>query len=322
MVDNNRISEIVETTDEWIVGRTGISTRRIATTESTLDFATEASSKALGIIPGAEEMIDKDSIDLVIVTSVTPDDIVPCMAAQLKKRLGLTNAVAFDINAACSGFIYSAWVAESLMKNQLLTMGSKTNKIVRAVVVGAERLTRITNWEDRGTCVLFGDGAGAAVLEYNPDRLGIMASCIRSYDDTTDCLTCGLKYDETPFAKEPEKVQNMYMNGGQVFKFAVKALVEVMADVLEKTGLTADDIKYIVPHQANIRIISYAAKKFKQPIEKFYMCIDHTGNVSTASVPMALDELMQTGEVKSGDKLLLVAFGGGLSAAAMLYEVH
>ncbi len=323
VVDNEMMSKIVDTNNEWIVERTGINTRRVATKESSLDLAEGAAKQAMGYDEEKDEWkIDPMSIDLVVFTSVTPDDVVPCMGSQLKARLHLDNAVAFDINAACSGFVYASWVAESIMKTGMVPGGSPTNEVKRALVVGSERLTRITNWEDRSTCILFGDGAGAAVLENFNDKAGILATCIKSYDDDQGVLKCGIEYHETPFAPEPDKTMKLYMAGQQVFRFAVKAVTEVMEEVLERAGLRAEDIKFYVPHQANQRIIQFAAQRFKQPIEKFHVCIDHMGNSSTASVPMALSELMETGKVQTGDKVMLVAFGGGLSAAAMIFEAN
>ena len=323
VLDNAMLSDMVETNNEWIVERTGINTRRVATSESSLDLACEAALDAMGYDEETGTYkIDKDSIDLIVFATVTPDDIVPCMSSQLKKRLGMKNAAAFDINAACSGFVYGTWIGESIMKSGMFPGGSETNKIKRALIIGSERLTRITNWEDRTTCILFGDGSGTAILEDNPAKTGIIASCIKNYDDEHGALKCGMDYYETPFGKEPDKKRKVTMAGQQVFRFAVKAVTEVMDEVLERAGLTPDDIKYYVPHQANMRIIQFAAQRFKQPIEKFHVCIDHMGNTSTASVPMALDELMKSGKVNSGDKIMLVAFGGGLSAGAIIFEAN
>jgi 3-oxoacyl-[acyl-carrier-protein] synthase-3 len=197
----------------------------------------------------------------------------------------------------------------------------KTTGIKRALVIGSERLSRIVNWEDRGTCILFGDGAGAAILELDPAMPGILGFHIKNYDDVGDVLTCGMTYYDTPFTKEPEK-KPMYleMNGTQVFRFAVGAVSEVLEKVLEKTGLAVSDIDYFVPHQANIRIISNIAQKFNIPMEKFQVSIENTGNTSAASVPMALDDLLRSGKVKAGDKVMLVGFGGGLSAGAIIME--
>ncbi|MGI6732180.1 MAG: 3-oxoacyl-ACP synthase III family protein [Anaerovoracaceae bacterium] len=312
IVDNHQLTKLVDTDDQWIKDRTGIDERRIAVKESALDLAVSASKKAL-------KDIDRDSIGLVLVATVTPDMLLPSMAALVKKELGLNNAIAFDINAACSGFIYGMWTAESLMKNRIA--GEKSSKnINRALVIGVERLSRIVNWEDRGTCILFGDGAGSAVLEYDESKNGILGSYIKNYDDITDSLTCGMDYIQTPFAIDEKKDMFLKMNGTQVFKFAVNAVTEVLDKVLEQTGVTPDEIKFFVPHQANMRIITAAAQRLKQPLEKFQTNIQHTGNVSAASIPMALADLMDSGKVQSGDKIMMVGFGGGLTAGAMLIE--
>lgn len=315
IVDNEDIAKMVDTDNQWIKDRTGIESRRIAKEEKALDLAVAAAKKALGDI-------EKDTIDLVIVATVTPDMLVPSMAAMVKRELSLNNAIAFDINAACSGFIYGLWIAESLMKNRVSDGKPAGNIINRTLVIGVERLSRITNWQDRGTCIIFGDGAGSAVLEYSDTKTGIIGSYIKNYDDVSNSLTCGMDYIKTPFSTEEEGEEAMFlkMNGTQVFRFAVNAVAEVMEKVLKQTGLTPDEIKFFVPHQANMRIINAAAQKMGQPIEKFQVNIQETGNVSAASIPMALSDLMETGKVQSGDKIMMVGFGGGLSAGAILYE--
>lgn len=303
-VENQKLTELVETDNQWIIERTGIESRHIATTETGLDLAVAAAKEAIGDL-------DKDSIGLVMVATVSPDMLVPSMGALVKRSLGLDNAIAYDINAACSGFIYGLWNAEALMKS---------HGIKRALVIGVERLTRITNWEDRGTCILFGDGAGCAVLELDDSKTGIISSFVKNYDDVNNSLTVDMQYLTTPFADDGPKEQYIHMSGTQVFRFAVGAIGEAMDAVLQKAGLKADDIKYYVPHQANMRIIQAAAQRMKQPLEKFQVNIQTTGNVSAASIPMALADLMKSGKVQPGDKIMLVGFGGGLSAGAVLFE--
>lgn len=303
-VENQRLTEMVETDSQWIIDRTGIEARHVATKETGLDLAVAAAKEAM-------QELDKDSIGLVIVATVTPDMLVPSMGALVKRALGLDNAIAYDINAACSGFIFGLWNAEALMK---------THGIRRALIIGVERLSRITNWTDRGTCILFGDGAGCAVVELLDNKAGILSSFLKNYDDVNDSLTCGMEYLKTPFAEDVDKDMYLRMSGTQVYRFAVGAIEEAMTAVLEKAGVKADDVKYFVPHQANMRIILSAAQRFKQPIEKFQVSIQTTGNVSAASIPMALTDLMNSGKVQSGDKIMLVGFGGGLSAGAILFE--
>ena len=312
VVSNKDLEKMIETDNDWIVERTGIEERRVTEEEKALDLAAEAAREALGDT-------DYESIDLVIVATVTPDMLVPSMGALLKKELRLNNAIAFDINTACSGFIYAAWMAEALMKNGS-TADSKTNVIRKALVVGVERLSRIVNWEDRGTCILFGDGAGAALLEVNDSKDGIISSYIKNYDDDSDALTCGMEYIKTPFTKETDMDQYLKMNGTKVFRFAVNAVGEVMDEALKKANLSADDIDHYIPHQANMRIISTAAQRFNQPLEKFQVSIDKTGNVSAASVPMAMHDIYEDGRIKEGDLVMLVGFGGGLSAGAIIYR--
>lgn len=303
-VDNEKMTELVDTNDQWIRDRTGIASRQIAVEEKGLDLAVSAAEKALGDM-------DRSGIGLVIVATVTPDKLVPSMGALLKKELGLENAIAFDVNAACSGFIYGLWTAESLMKN---------SHVNRALVVGVERLSRIVNWQDKGTCVLFGDGAGCAVLARSQESGGILGTYIKNYDDTGDVLTVGMQYPSIPFAADEEEDMFIKMNGTQVFRFAVTAIEHAMIKVLEQTGISADEVKFYVPHQANMRIITAAAQRMKQPVEKFQMNIQNTGNASAASIPMALADLMDSGRVTTGDKIMLVGFGGGLSAGAILFE--
>lgn len=335
VIDNNEIAKMVDTNNEWIIERTGIKERRVAIEETALDLAISAAIQAMkGINPRKPVEISPESIDLVVVATVTPDAIVPAMSALVKRAMGLVNAKGFDVNMACSGFIYGMWIAEALMKAGARPNG-KANEINRALVIGVERLSRILNWEDRNTCIIFGDGAGCVVLEMDSEETGIIGSVIKNYDDVSDSLVVGLNYLKTPFDPMNEKWVNqekarpialnseMYikMEGTKVFKFAVKAVGEVMTELFEKTGVSPDEVKYYVPHQANLRIIVAAAQRFKQPIDKFKVNIESTGNTSAASVPMALAELMDENKIQAGDKIMLVGFGGGLSAGAILFQV-
>ncbi|MFQ8602623.1 MAG: 3-oxoacyl-ACP synthase III family protein [Anaerovoracaceae bacterium] len=308
VITNEDISKFVDTNDEWIVERTGISQRHVATTESSLDLAANAAEKAL-------EGIDRDSVGLVIVATITPDHVTPSMSAEVKKALGLDNAAAFDINAACSGFVYGLWIAESLMKTTCVKEG-----VDKALVIGTERLTRITNWADRETCILFGDGAGAAVLENSSEDRGILSSFIKNYDDVKEVIKCKANYINSPFWEDDLTPQPLYMRGKSVFRFAVNAIDEVLSGSLERAGLTYDDVDWFVLHQANARILKSAAQRIKQPLEKFQISIGESGNVSSATVPMALYDLKQTGKMKKGDIIALAGFGGGLCAAAAIVE--
>ncbi len=361
-VTNDELAELVDTSDEWISSRTGIRSRRISVEESSLDLAEVAARQALGWdgeTPGFKDQpaFAPEDIDLVLFATLTPDALLPSSAALLRRRLGLTNAVAFDLNAACSGFVYSLTVAEALMvASQSGTNGSKgRNKYRRALVVGAERLSRITNWDDRNTCVLFGDGAGAVVVEWRDDAPGIISSYIHNDDDTTNSLVCPASFD-SPFvfddngvnaalANDPagiladasldridqelgvaegvaagEPRQAIRMDGQKVFKFAGNALTNAVLEVLDRADLTLDDIALIVPHQANERIIKFAAKKLGLGLERFQISIAHRGNSSAACVPMTLSDAYDSGKISSGDKVIMVAFGAGLTSGAVLYE--
>ncbi|WP_165060451.1 MULTISPECIES: 3-oxoacyl-ACP synthase III family protein [unclassified Adlercreutzia] len=360
-VANDELKALVDTNDEWISSRTGISTRHIAVDESAQELAYAASCAAMGIentvFPQThgsgwcENSIDPSSIDLVLYATVSPDAIVPSCAALLKRNLGLTNAVAMDVNAACTGFIYNMTVAEAMLAaSNACDNVVRVNSFKRALVVGVDRLSRLTDWQDRNTCVLFGDGAGAAVLDWQPEKTGIMASYIRNDDDIKNSLTCANaiealqpfctdgvnvamadKPDESIFSIDQmlgisEDVANgkmrqvIRMDGRTIFKFASNAMTNAVTTVLDNTGLSLDDIDCIVPHQANERIIRFAAKKLGIEEDKFQLSIDHTGNTSSASVPMALADAYTNGRIKRGDKVIIVAFGGGLTSGAVLFE--
>lgn len=353
-VANEALEALVDTNNEWIVTRTGIQSRHVATKETNADLAEAAARDALGWTKGGfcERRFEADEIDLVVFATITPDTVCPSMAGLLRRRLGLEHAIAFDVNAACTGFVYGITIAESMMAASApaLVGAAGRNPIRRALVVGAERLTRLTNWADRNTCVLFGDGAGAAILEWDETRAGIMSSFIANQDDSTNALTSPATYDapqpfdssgitkETPCAMgaaeqstdaelgvaelvaagRPRQV--LYMDGPKVFKFAAEAMTEAVNQVLSRANLSLDDIACIIPHQANERIIKYAAKKLHRPMDFFQLSIANTGNTSAASVPMALADAYACERIKRGDKVILVAFGGGFTSGAVLYE--
>lgn len=353
-VENDELQALVDTNDEWITTRTGIKSRRIAVNETNADLGEAAARQALGWTEGgfAERHIDPEEIDLVICATVTADVVVPSAAGLLRRRLGLDHAIAFDVNAACSGFVYGVTVAETMMAASAPSVAGAAgrNPIRRALVVGAERLTRLTNWSDRNTCVLFGDGAGAAVLEWNEERAGILSSYIVNEDDITNALTCANAYDAPqPFdehgvslaaaeAGDPALLrvdeelgirelveagrprQVLYMHGQKVFKFASEAMTTAVRQALARGGVSIDEVACIVPHQANERIIKYAAKKLGQPLDMFQISIAHTGNSSSASAPMALADAYVSGRIKRGDKVVVTAFGGGFTSGAILFE--
>ena len=308
IVTNDDLSELVETNHKWIIERTGICERRISEGEDTSSISYKSAIAAL-----ASSNIEGNELDLIIVATITPDSFTPSVACILQKKLGAINATAFDINAACTGFIYALEVGESLLK---------TGRYKNALIVGAETLSKIVNWKDRSTCILFGDGGGAAVIEVSEDdESGIINTYSISEGDKGDALTAEANSVINPFVKEENiKEQYIKMNGREVFKFATRAMVTSINKVLENTGYTLDDVDYIIPHQANLRIIDYAARKLNLEMEKFYTNLNKVGNTSSASVPIALADLNKEAKLKTGDLIVLVAFGGGLTCGATLIK--
>lgn len=308
IVTNDDLSKLVDTNNEWIVDRTGICERRISDGEDTSSIAYKASKLAL-----KDAAVKGEELDLIIVATITPDYFTPSVACILQKELNAKNATAFDINAACTGFIYALEVGESLLK---------TGRYKNALIIGAETLSKIVDWTDRSTCVLFGDGAGACVIEsLNDSESGIINTYSISEGENGDALLCGANDVRSPFVlKEETKSKYVSMNGREVFRFATKAMVDSVKNVLKDTGYTLEDINYVIPHQANLRIIDYAAKKLKLPIEKFYTNLSKLGNTSSASVPMALAQLYNENKLKPGDLIVLVGFGGGLTCGATLIK--
>lgn len=307
IVTNKKLESIVETTDEWIVKRTGIKERRISDGENTLDLAYKASLEAL-----KRSKCKSEEIDLIILATTSPDRIMPSTACSLQAKLGCKNAAAFDISAACSGFVYALITAESLIKN--------TDKR-KALVIGSEVLSRIVDWNDRGTCVLFGDGAGAMIIEASEED-AILSKCFLSDGEKGEnTLKLGSFKLNNPFNKD-ETYENQFieMNGREVFRFAVSTLPEIINKVLEDANESIENIKYIVPHQANSRIIDEAARRLNINKEKFFVNVDKYGNTSAASVPIALSELLKNGLINKDDKVIIAAFGGGLTWAGALIK--
>ena len=308
IVSNTDLESIVETTDEWIVRRTGIKERRISTGEGTVELAYKAALNAL-----KNSNCSKDDIDLIIVATASPDKLMPSTACSIQGLLWCKNAAAFDISAACSGFIYSLIVASGIIKASYKK---------RALIIGSEVLSKIIDWSDRSTCVLFGDGAGAAILELSEDEDSIISTCFSADGNLGEksLVAAELKIN-TPFAhNDTDEKRYLEMNGGEVFKFAVSVLPEIVKDLLEKGNEDIDNIKFIVPHQANSRIIDEAARRLKINKEKFYVNVDKYGNTSAASIPIALSELFEKGLINKGDKIILAAFGGGLTWAGALIK--
>ena len=299
---NKDLERIVDTSDEWIRSRTGISERRITTPEEAAShLGTEAARKALenaGIAP--------EEVDLIIVPTVTPDMFFPATACLIQNNIGAKNAAAFDISAGCTGFIYALSIA-----NQYVATGAYDT----VLVVSAETLTKVVDWENRNTCVLFGDGAGAAVVKPVKDGEGFLA-----FELGADGAGAELLKIEAGGSRKPptaETVRNkehcIFMAGNEVFKFAVKIMGEAAIQALEKAGLTKEDVDYLIPHQANTRIIDSAMKRLGLSPDKVYINLDKYGNMSSASIPVALDEVSKEGRIGKGDLLVLVGFGAGLT---------
>ncbi|MDD5556281.1 MAG: ketoacyl-ACP synthase III [bacterium] len=305
VLSNADLERMVDTTDQWIVERTGIRTRRIARDdEATSDMAAEASRRALG-----RAGLDPKDLDLLVVATVTPDMPFPSTACVLQERLGAFGAACFDLNAACSGWLYSldmAWGA--------IAGGRYRN----ALVVGAEKLSAITDWEDRNTCVLFGDGAGAAVVGETP-RPGFISSCLGADGRWGRLLYLpgGGSRHPASHATVDGRMHYMKMEGKEVFKQAVAAMSSAAEEAIRRAGMRADEIACFIPHQANVRIMKAVAKRIGVPFDRFLVTIDHCGNISAASIPIALDEAVSDGRLKEGDAVVLVAFGGGFTWGAM-----
>ncbi|MBH1940064.1 ketoacyl-ACP synthase III [Mobilitalea sibirica] len=308
VMTNDDLAKLVDTSDEWIASRTGIRERRISTGQNTSDLAYEAAVRAL-----ADANLEAADIDLIICATITPDSFMPSVACIVQDRLGADKAAAFDITAACTGMIYAMVTAEKFIASGMYQ---------KVLVIGAETLSKVLDWEDRSTCVLFGDGAGAVVLSASEHKKGIMAAHLLSDGSKQSLLTCPAVPLSDLYSKEGKRNFNpvIAMQGQEVFKFAVRTVTENINAVLRDTSLKAEDIQFIIPHQANRRIIEQAAKFCNVPIEKFYINLDRFGNTSAATIGIALDEMAQNKELKQGDKIILVGFGGGMTSGAVLLE--
>lgn len=302
VLTNSDLEKMVDTSDEWIIKRTGISQRRVLEKdEPSHKLGVEASIKAI-----KDAGLSAEDIDLIIVTTETPDYLTPSMSCLIQGKIGASKAACFDLNAACSGLVYGMTVAQQFIS---------TGYYKYALVVGCEGLTRITDWEDRNTCVLFGDGAGAVVLGAVEKGYGILSTHIGSDGTMSKTITLPCCYmDSQDLEKRAhENKRVLWMDGSEVFKFAVKIMAQATEKVLRDINLTLNDVKLIVPHQANIRIIDGAAKRLAIPTEKVYSNVSRYGNISSASIPVALDEAVKSGVVSKGDIVVLVGFGGGLT---------
>lgn len=306
-MSNDDIAKLVDTNDEWIRSRTGISSRHIAKEETTCSMAICAAQRAL-----EDAQITAADLDLIIVSTCSADNLLPSTACSVQSALQATSAFAFDLNAACSGFAFALSVADAYIQN---------GAIKHALVIGAETLSKIIDWQDRSCCILFGDGAGAAVLSATDSAEGILASVQHSDGSMGHVLSCKNRSNNNPYISTPTELDHVYMNGQEVFRFAVKRVAEIIPETLEKAGLTLDDIDVFLLHQANIRIIQSIAKKLKLPMEKFPINLDRCGNTSAASLPILLDECRRNGSVKAGQKILLCGFGAGLTWGCTIIQL-
>ena len=313
IITNDDLSKIVDTSDEWIQKRTGIKERRFAdSTEATSDLATKAAQLAI-----ERAKLSPDEIDMVIVATISPDFLcMPSTACVVANNLGIINKPAFDISAACSGFIYLLYLAKSFIES-----GACKN----ILIIGAEKLSSIIDMEDRSTCVLFGDGAGAAVIGRNEDFsqaiLDVRVASNGGYQDFLMTPGCGSRNPANAKMLE-ERLQFIKMKGNETFKIAVKTLTNDVIEIMKNNHLTKDDIDFFIPHQANMRIISAVGESLGFPIEKVAQSVQKYGNTSAASIPMAINDYYEAGALKKGSRLLLDAFGGGLTWGSALLSFN
>ncbi len=304
---NDDLAKIVDTNDEWIFTRTGIRERRIASeNQATSDLSYEAALRAID-----NAKIDKNEIDLVIVATSTPDYLMPSTAAIVQDKLGI-KAAGFDQVAACTGFVYGLMTGYSFIKSGIYK---------KVLVIGADTFSKYVDWEDRGTCILFGDGAGAVVLG-EVETGGYLSGDLNADGSGCQELIIPSSGSKKPLSQQTldNKEQFVKMNGREIFKFAVRVFPETVEKTLSEIKMNVNDVDLFIPHQANIRIIESIAKRFEQPLDKFYVNLDKYGNTSAATIPIALDEATKEGRIKKGDKVMMIGFGGGLTYGSAFIE--
>lgn len=301
IMNNDDLAKLVDTNDQWIRERTGVVQRHIIDNETTVSMAVEAAKGAV-----EDAGINPLKIDLIIVSTISSNVILPCAACQVQRELGAVNATCFDLNAACSGFIFAYNTANAYIESGMYNT---------ALVVGSESLSNLTDWTDRGTCILFGDGAGAAVIRKSESKA--YKAVTHSDGNSGDALTCINKYA----IKDNSDNGLMKMDGREVFNFAVKKVPEVIKEVLEKNNVALEEIDYFILHQANKRIVASVAKRLKVDIEKFPVNMMEYGNTSSASIPILIDELKKAGKLKKGKKYVMAGFGAGLSWGAAIFQI-
>lgn len=302
---NDQLSKLMDTSDEWIRTRTGISERHISLEENTSDLAVNVGKKLL-----KQTNWEPDSVDIVIVATMSPDSYTPSTAAIIQGKLGMTKALAFDVSAACSGFIYALAVANGLISSM---------KMSRVIVIGSEVLSKIINWHDRTTAVLFGDGAGGVAIEKSSEH-HLMGMDIATFGSLSDQLVAGQTTVGGSFPKPVTAVAPFQMNGREVYRFATHEVPRSIQSALDSAQVTANQVDLFLLHQANARIIAQVAKRLNQPITKFPINIDRYGNTSAASEPILLDECVQNGQIQRGSLVVLAGFGGGLTTGAMVIK--
>ncbi|MGO0154958.1 beta-ketoacyl-ACP synthase III [Leuconostoc mesenteroides] len=306
-VTNQELSTMMETDDEWIYTRTGIHQRNVVTTENTSDLASEVAKKIL-----AKSGVSPDSIDFIIVSTMSPDSLSPSTAAIVQANIGATNAFAFDLSAACSGFVYGLSVASSLLMS----------RYQRGLIIGAEVLSKLVDWKDRTTAVLFGDGAAGVLVERTQDNIGLLGEELRTFGAKGDNLVAGRFANTNPFSENISPLDPYFhQNGREVYSFATREVPEALQAALEAAQVTADDVDYYLLHQANSRIVSSIAKRFGQPMSKFPTNMASNGNTSAASIGILLDELIESNKIHAGQTIAFAGFGGGLTVGAQIWKI-
>lgn len=297
-VTNEDLSQIMETSDEWIRSRTGIAARHLAVEETLTEMAAEACRQAL-----EEAKIMPEELDMILAATLSPDKLLPCLACELQRELGAVNAVAFDINAACSGFMFALQTADAYIKS---------GQYQKILIAGGEILSKLMDWKDRSTCVLFGDGAGAAVAKAD-ESFGILSSIQGSDGAKGEALLCENRKNNNPYMTESRELSYVSMNGQEVYKFAVRTVPKAIAEAVLKAGLAMEEIDLFLLHQANMRIIEAVSKRLKVSMEKFPVNLEECGNISAGSVPILLDHINSQGRLQKGDRIVLAGFGAGLT---------
>lgn len=307
VVTNDELATFMDTSDEWIQPRTGIRQRHIVSTEDTSDLAVGVATKLLN-----QAGLTADQLDFILVGTMSPDTLSPSVAQIVQGKIGATNAFAWDLSAACSGFVYTLSMASALL----------TTRYQRGLVIGAEVLSKLVDWDDRSTAVLFGDGAAGVLLERTEAETGLLAESLKTFGERSEFLTAGQQRNANYFAGELKAADPYFkMNGREVYNFATREVPAVLNEALAKASLTPDEIDYYLLHQANGRIVSSFAKRFGQPIEKFPTNMAFYGNTSAASIGILLDELREAGTIKPGQTIAIAGFGGGLTVGALIIKV-